>query len=112
MKVHFGCQRSFINGFAVLPFSIPRYRWDVPSRLGVKHPQKDFEGSGLPLLKFHGLRHTFLTTTLQNEVDVKTVSAIPGHYGAGFILRTYTHTTRQAQDAAAITTGKVMAQMV
>ncbi len=112
MKVHFGCQRSFINGFAVLPFSVPRYRWDVPSRLDVKHPQKDFEGSGLSHLKLHGFRQVFSTTALQNEVDVKTVSAIPGHYDAGFILRTYTHTTPQAQDAAAITTGEVMAQMV
>jgi hypothetical protein len=35
-----------------------------------------------------------------------------GLYDAGFTLRTYTHATRQAQDAAAITMGEVMAQVV
>ena len=37
---------------------------------------------------------------------------VPGHYDAGFTLRTYTHATRQAQEAAAIAMGEVMAQVV
>ena len=45
------------------------------------------------------LRHTFATLALQNGVDVKTVSSMLGHYDAGFTLRTYTHATRQKQDA-------------
>ena len=43
----------------------------------------------------------FATMALQNGVDVKTVSTMLGHHNAGFTLRTYTHTTRQAQDEAA-----------
>lgn len=43
--------------------------------------------AGLEQLKFHGLRHTFATTALQNGVDVKTVSAMLGHYDGGFTLR-------------------------
>jgi len=74
--------------------------------------KKILKDAGLPHLKFHELRHTFATTALQNGVDVKTVSAMLGHYDAGFTLRTYTHATRQAQDAAAITMGEVMAQVV
>ena len=74
--------------------------------------KKVLKDAGLPHLKFHELRHTFATTALQNGVDVKTVSAMLGHYDAGFTLRTYTHATRQAQDAAAITMGEVMAQVV
>lgn len=74
--------------------------------------KKILKNVGLPHLKFHELRHTFATTVLQNGVDAKTVSAMLGHYDAGFTLRTYTHATRQAQDAAAITMGEVMAQVI
>lgn len=74
--------------------------------------KKILKDAGLPHLKFHELRHTFATTALQNGVDVKTVSAMLGHYDAGFTLRTYTHATRQAQDAAAMTMGAVMAQAI
>ena len=67
--------------------------------------------AGLEHLRFHDLRHTFATLALQNGVDIKTVSAMLGHYDAGFTLRTYTHTTRQKQDEAAQTMGNLMAQM-
>ena len=46
-------------------------------------------------LHFHGLRHTFATTALQNGVHVRTVSSMPGHYDTGFALRTYPHTAKQ-----------------
>jgi integrase len=74
--------------------------------------KKILKDEGLPHLKFHELRHTFATTALQSGVDVKTVSAMLGHYDAGFTLRTYTHATRQAQDAAAITMGEAMATVI
>ena len=63
-------------------------------------------------LHFHGLRHTFATTALQNGVDVKTVSSMLGHYDAGFTLHTYTHATRQQQDEAAQTMGAFMEQVM
>ncbi len=45
-------------------------------------------------------------------MDVKTVSAMLGHYDAGFTLRTYTHATRQMQEEAAQTMGNFMAQLM
>ena len=55
---------------------------------------------------------TFATVALQNGIDVKTVSAMLGHYDAGFTLRTYTHATRQMQEEAAQTMGNFMAQLM
>ena len=46
---------------------------------------------------------------LQNGVDVRTLSAMLGHYDAGFTLRTYTHTTTKQQEEAANTMGTVLA---
>ena len=46
-----------------------------------------------------------------NSVDVKTVSSMLGHYDSGFTLRTYTHATRQKQEAAQ-TMGSFMAQVM
>ena len=54
----------------------------------------------------------FAPPTLQNGVDVKTVSSMLGHYDAGFTLRTYTHATRQEQDEATQTMGSFMAQVM
>ena len=98
----------------------PSNPWLFPSsRTGAMyHPdsvatlhQRILKDAGLEHLRFHDLRHTFATLALQNGVDNKTVSAMLGHYDAGFTLRTYTHTTRQKQDEAAQTMGNLMAQV-
>ena len=98
----------------------PTNPWLFPSsRTGsMYHPdsvatlhQRILKDAGLEHLRFHDLRHTFATLALQNEVDIKPVSAMLGHYDVGFTLRTYTHTTRQKQDEAAQTMGNLMAQM-
>ena len=74
--------------------------------------KKILKDAGLEHFRFHDLRHTFATTALQNGVDVKTVSSMLGHFDAGFTLRTYTHATRQKQDAAAQTMGNFMEQVL
>lgn len=74
--------------------------------------KKTLKDTELPHVRFHDLRHTFATLTLQNGVDIKTVSSMLGHYDAGFTLRTYTRTTRQMQDQAAETMGNFMSQVM
>lgn len=64
--------------------------------------------AGLPMVRFHDLRHTFATLALQNGVDIKTVSGMLEHFSAGFNLDTYAHVTTAAQKEAARTTEKVL----
>ena len=59
------------------------------------------EEAGLPSIRFHDLRHTFATLTLQNGMDVKTLSAMLGHVSAATTLDIYTHSTSDMQHAAA-----------
>ena len=64
--------------------------------------------AGLPMVRFHDLRHTFATLALQNGVDIKTVSGMLGHFSAGFTLDTYAHVTTATQKEAARTMEKVL----
>ena len=95
------------------------YMFPSPKTGEMYHPdsvvnlhKKILKDAGLEHIRFHDLRHTFATMALQNGVDVKTVSTMLGHHDAGFTLRTYTHTTRQAQDEAAEKIGAFMEQMM
>lgn len=62
------------------------------------------------VFRSHDLRHTFATTALQNGVDIRTVSGMPGHADPGFTVRTYpfAHTSNPMQVKAAETIGSVM----
>ena len=55
--------------------------------------QRVLKRAGLERIRFHDLRLTFSVLALQNGVDVKTLSAMLGHYSAGFTLDTYAHVT-------------------
>ena len=61
---------------------------DVCNRQNGKVMEAPLKRAGLPRVRFHDLRHTFATITLQNGVDVKTVSSMLGHYSAGFTPNT------------------------
>ncbi len=62
--------------------------------------------AGLPLIRFHDLRHTFATHALSGGVDAKTLASILGHTNASFTLDTYTHmTTDMHQKAASVVGG-------
>ena len=41
-------------------------------------------------IRFHDLLRTFAATALQNGMDIKPVSSMPGLYITGFTLPTYT----------------------
>ena len=65
--------------------------------------EKSLEAAGIGHIRSHDLRHTFATLSLQNGVDVKTLSNTLGHYSAGFTLDTYTHATQRMRREAADT---------
>ena len=48
---------------------------------------------GVPRIRFHDLRHSFATLSLEREMDIKTVSHMLGHTDAGFTMNTYMHVT-------------------
>ena len=53
---------------------------------------------GLSEVRFHDLRHTYATISLQMGVDYKTVSANLGHADVAFTMNKYGHVTRQMHD--------------
>ena len=52
-------------------------------------------------LRFHDLRHTFSTASLEHVMDVKTLSTIIGHVSSSTTLNIYTHVTDEMQRTAA-----------
>ena len=46
---------------------------------------------GLPLMKFHGLRHSFATRCIESKCDYKTVSFLLGHSNISTTLNLYVH---------------------
>jgi len=66
-----------------------------------KRLQKILEHAECKHVRFHGLRHTFATLSLQNGMDVKTLSAMLGHVSAATTLDIYTHITDDMRHSAA-----------
>ena len=88
------------NGFSEYVFSSPTGGPISPDSV-LKMLYRVLKRAGLEKVRFHALRHTFATLALQNGVDVKTRSGLPGHDSAGFTLDTYGHITpAMKQDAA------------
>lgn len=53
------------------------------------------EDMGLPEVRFHDLRHTYATISLQSGVDPKTVSSNMGHATVAFTLDKYGHVSNK-----------------
>lgn len=68
---------------------------------GYTRMKKLLAEAGLPDMRFHDLRHTFATMSLEHGMDVKTLSAIIGHVSAKTTLNIYTHITNEMQENAA-----------
>ncbi len=58
---------------------------------------------GVPRIRFHDLRHSFATLSLEQGMDIKTVSHMLGHTDAGFTMNTYMHVTDSMQENVANT---------
>ena len=105
----------------VLPPSVvevlQEYRWQVDSQWMFPSPAKEdspldpatcrkrlqtiLGHAGCKRVRFHDLRHLFVTTALESGMDVKTLSAIIGHVSAKTTLNTYTHVTDAMRQTAA-----------
>ena len=66
-----------------------------------KRLQTVLERAECKRLRFHDLRHTFATASLEHGMDIKTLSTIIGHVSSTTTLNTYTHVTDAMRQSAA-----------
>jgi integrase len=64
--------------------------------------------AGLPMIRFHDLRHTFATLMLSNREYPKIVQEILGHAQITLTLDTYSHVLPSMQDGAVGRLGKLL----
>ena len=86
-------------------------RWMFPSPVKEDSPldpatcrkrlQTILDHAGCKRVRFHDLRHVFVTTALESGMDVKTLSTIIGHVSAKTTLNIYTHVTDAMRQTAA-----------
>lgn len=53
-------------------------------------------------IRFHDLRHTFATTSLEHGMDIKTLSTIIGHVSTSTTLNVYAHVTDEMRKTVAV----------
>lgn len=64
--------------------------------------------SGLPIIRFHDLRHTFATILGNSGVEANALKEIMGHHDVAFTLETYAKVFRtRKQSAAEVITGQL-----
>lgn len=66
--------------------------------------------AGVPNIRFHDLRHSFATLSLEQGMDIKTVSHMLGHTDAGFTMNTYMHVTDNMQQTVATAMGNLISE--
>jgi len=64
--------------------------------------RKIVKKAGLPILRFHDLRHTYASLMLKQGIHPKIVSERLGHSSIGITLDTYSHVMPGLQEAAAL----------
>jgi integrase len=70
--------------------------------------QRRVAAAGVPRISLHGLRHTWATLALQENVHAKVVSERLGHANISITLNTYSHVTPTMQADAASTVAKLV----
>ena len=76
-----------------------------------KRLQQILEHADCKKVRFHDLRHTFATMSLEHGMDVKTLSAIIGHVSSRTTLNIYTHITSEMQENAATSIDRGIAKV-
>ena len=64
--------------------------------------------AGVPQIRFHDPRHSFATLSIEQGMDIKTISHMLGHTDAGFTMNTYMHVTDAMQQNVADTMGELL----
>ena len=68
------------------------------------------EADKLPMIPFHGLRHTKATLQIAAGTDVRTVSAILGHRETSTTMNIYSHSLQTAEQEAATNMERLLAR--
>lgn len=87
-------------------------RWMFPSPVSEDSPRDPtavrkrlrtiLERAECTHIRFHDLRHTFATASLEHGMDVKTLSTIIGHVSSSTTLNIYAHITDEMRRTAAV----------
>ena len=80
---------SYSTPYQALQDTINRYNKDRPAE------------EQLPLIPFHGLRHTSATLLIASQQDVKTVSKRLGHAQTSTTMNIYAHALQESDRKAA-----------
>ena len=67
-----------------------------------KRLQTVLERAGCKKIRFHDLRHTFSTVSLEHGMDVKTLSTVIGHVSSNTTLNVYAHVADEMRRTAAV----------
>lgn len=77
----------------------------------VDHFKRLLKKAGLNI-RFHDLRHTFATLSLEAGIPVKTVQEMLGHTTSKMVMDVYGHVTKDMHEAAAATIGGILAECI
>ena len=87
-------------------------KWMFPSPVNENSPrdpatvrkrlQTVLQRAGCKKVRFHDLRHTFSTVSLEHGMDIKTLSTIIGHVSSSTTLNVYAHVTDEMRRTAAV----------
>ncbi|MBA3825800.1 MAG: site-specific integrase [Ktedonobacterales bacterium] len=85
-------------------------QWMYPSTLRRTHFHPLMRKAGLPLIRFHDLRHTAATLLLGHGVNPKIVSEMLGHSSVSITLDIYSHVMPHMQQIAVETMEGIFAE--
>lgn len=90
--------------------SVTNYKWLQRSIINNTKIAPNAKRAGVPQIRFHDLRHSFATLSLEQGMDIKTISHMLGHTDAGFTMNTYMHVTDTMQQTVANAMGNLVAE--